>query len=251
MKQFLLPPSFKGGNELLITGKDAHYLTNVLRKAPGETFSGIDTRGARYLLTINEIREGTVLLSAQLSQDNEAAALPEITLIQCLPKGKKMDMIIRQAAELGAARIVPVISEHSIPKFDEREKEKKRLRWEKVIKEAVQQSGNTVIPEIQSVVSLPELVRRDRFSWEMGLFFYEKPLETGSLHGYLSVHPKSVALLIGPEGGFSEKEVRIVMDAGFRPVYLGKRILRVETAAASALALVQLLLMEKKLWKMH
>lgn len=266
MRQFLLPEDWmkksggKGekGENVRIGGEDAHYLKHVLRKKPGDFFPGLDREGNRYTLHILGFQENEVLLGLEEKPpakadfvDSPSGPETEITLLQCLPKGKKMDLIVRQATELGVTRILPVISRYSIPKMENIDSSKKQERWESIIKEAVQQSGTMHIPEMSTLTSLPEAVEKTTKTMDLGLFFHQDPLENGSLHGYLSLQPKKIALLIGPEGGLEEGEISLLLARGFHPVYAGERVLRTETAAVSALAMVRILLLEKELWKMY
>jgi 16S rRNA (uracil1498-N3)-methyltransferase len=262
MRQFLLPvdwikKSEGRGEKVRISGEDAHYLKNVLRKKPGDTFPGLDREGNRYTLRILDFQANEVLLGLQEENhrkphltDFPDSSVTEIILLQCLPKGKKMDLIVRQATELGVTRILPVISRHAIPKLENMDSAKKQDRWRTIIKEAVQQSGTPRMPILSTFFSLPEAVEEMAHTADLGIFFHQEPLENGSLHGYLSLQPKKIALLIGPEGGLEEGEISLLLNRGFHPVYAGQSILRTETAAVSALAMVKILLLEKELWKM-
>ena len=262
MKQFLLPEGWtrtvgEEEGQIRISGRGAHYLRNVLRKVPGDGFPGLDREGKRYILRVIAFQGDNVLLSVEEEETAKAPLAepapshgPEITLVQCLPKGKKMDLIVRQATELGAARIVPVISRYSVPKMENIDTSKKQTRWKSIIKEAVQQSGAARVPILEKLSSLSEFVEGTAKTMGLGLFFHQDPLENGSLHGYLSLQPERVTLLVGPEGGLDEREISLLLFRGFHPVYVGERVLRAETAAMSALAMVRILLLEKELWKM-
>jgi len=180
--------------------------------------------------------------------------LPPIILFQSLPKGEKMDLIVRQAAEGGIEQIVPFMSEFSAIK-NNKNTWHKFTRWEKIIKEARQQSGSITPTVIRQPLSVDGLFA----FWEelnaqntgvLGLLFHHLPLAKASLHGYLYKKPEIVALAIGPEGGFSDSEAQRFMAAGFKPVTIGETILRTETAALYAQAAVQVLLLERDSWEM-
>jgi len=146
------------------------------------------------------------------------------------------------AVEAGVDRIVPLFSEHSLPKRTSREE-----RWERIVKEARQQSGSPVDTRIETPEDLESAVA----VWAErgpGFFFHEKPLAESSLHRYLSDIPAEAAILVGPEGGLSPKEVSFLSGKGWRPVRLGANVLRADTAAIYAIAAVQILLLEHETW---
>jgi 16S rRNA (uracil1498-N3)-methyltransferase len=159
-----------------------------------------------------------------------------------------MDTIVRQCVETGVSRIVPVISSHTVVKLSDEKKTAKVKRWEKIIKEAVQQSGSPRPPAVSPVISLMDSLDYSE-EFDLKLFFHEQPLANKGLHQYLFEESKNIALFIGPEGGLSEQEVQFLQGNGFSPVWLGKRILRVDTAALFAISSIQILLLEKDAWK--
>jgi 16S rRNA (uracil1498-N3)-methyltransferase len=160
-----------------------------------------------------------------------------------------MDLIVRQATEAGVGTIVPVMSRHTVPRFDERDWRNKADRWSRVMREAVQQSGRSGLPLLEAPIDLAQIPGRWK-SRGPGILFHEKPLAHESLHGYLFRNAPQVALVIGPEGGLAEEETKLLMDAGFGPVYLGENVLRVETATLFAIAAVRIVLLEKNWWKL-
>jgi 16S rRNA (uracil1498-N3)-methyltransferase len=165
-----------------------------------------------------------------------------------------MDTIVRQAVEAGVGRIVPVQSEYTVPRFDEESSEKKRLRWLRIARQAMQQSGRQKAVEIEIPVSLQELPR----IWsglsvpeDVCLVFHEKQLSATGLHRLLSPPPRAIGICIGPEGGFSPDEAASLLHSGFQPVYINTNILRTETAALYAVAAVQTVILEKDSWKVR
>lgn len=177
--------------------------------------------------------------------------VPPVTLVQALLKGKKMDQVIRQATELGVARIIPVHSSRSVPHFSGKDGEKKAQRWRTIVREAVQQSGSSIITEVATPVPLEEAIQgMDRVP-TLKLFFHERPLAQLSLHRYLSQVPVQVTVAIGPEGGFGPGDVELFASGGFQGVTLAGTILRAETAAVAALAIVKTLLSEQGEWRLR
>lgn len=250
MRLFVLPSSFQGQEVIRLEGKDYHYLVRVLRKRVGDSFNASDGEGTLYYVTVEEIDPSSCTLRVQRRGPLEGS-FPEITLFQCIPKGRKLDLIVRQAVELGVSRIVPVVSKYSISRWDSPEEKIQRLQ--RIAREAAQQSGSPEVPEI--LPSLPLKGIGEFFHPQepdrLGLFFHQAPLARTTLHQYLSICRKAIALVIGPEGGLSEEEVAHLKQGGFFPVYLGPSVLRTETAPVFAVAAVQILLLEKTAWKLH
>jgi 16S rRNA (uracil1498-N3)-methyltransferase len=247
MKQFLLPSDYSGETTFNISGKDYHYLKHVLRLRAGDKLRGIDRKGNPHLLTIErDVNESFILLLHPESL--EAAPFPfSIDLYQCVPKGSRMDLVIRQATEIGVHRIVPLLSERTVMRVAGRDgAERKLARWIRIAKGALQQSGVRMMPAIDKPRSLVALEEREK---GCDLFFHPaKPTDT-NLHQLLAAPPRVVNLLIGPEGGFSENEIEYILGLGFSAVSLGDTVLRVETAALFAAAAVKILLLESKSWK--
>ena len=207
--------------------------------------------------------------SAPLRENN--ASNFSLILFQALPKGDKMDLIVRQAAEGGVAEIVPFASEFSMVKIkdnqglsnNQRLSDNQRLaRWRRIIKEARQQSGSKVETEICPPETLDGLFSRweriqEAWPGAVGLLFHQTPLANESLHGYLGkssglspgVLPGAVVTAIGPEGGFSPAEAERFVAAGFKPFTVGNTVLRTETAALYAQAAVRILLLERDSWE--
>ncbi len=253
MRQFILPEACAGEGEIRLTGADSKYLLKVLRLKTGAEFPAVDKAGKPYILTITE--EGGDYLKANLREDAAAASSniidkAKIILIQCLPKGKKLEMIVRQAVEAGVAMIIPVESENTVPVIKGERSGKRQQRLQKIAAEAAQQSGNRGIPVIlepAAISDLPEILKQNEIEG-MKLFFHQDQLAKASLHRYLNDSPETVSILIGPEGGISPAETDFLLASGFYPVYLGGNVLRTETAAIYALGAVKTILLEKDEW---
>ena len=246
MKQFLLPGWYRGESRISLDGQDFRYLVRVLRKRAGDELTAVDAGGTGFAMRI--LRVGRAECEVELAPAAAAPARPpgiRITLMQCLPKGRKIDLIVRQATEAGVARIVLVLSEHSQVRLDKTDARVPRLR--KVAREALQQSGAPRLPEIGEPRSLASVAQSAR-EWDTALFFHEQPRGRATLHQLLAGMPRSVAILIGPEGGLSGDETALLEGAGFHPAYLGGSVLRVETAALYALGAVKTILQERDAW---
>jgi len=246
MKQFVLPPDYGGEDRLRLEKGTFHHLAHVLRIKPGDALKGIHEDNVRYTFRVESIERDSCLLE-RITQEKPVTRNYHITLFQCLLKGKKFDQVVRQATEAGADRIVPVASAYSIPRPEEKHDKLPRLR--KIAREAVEQSGSPAIPEITSPVHLEDISR----FWDgrgMALYCNSDHDNAPALHEHLSQPCEKIALFVGPEGGLSDSDTAILRHAGFRSLYLGRNILRSETAAVYALGAVNILLMEKERWKL-
>ncbi|HOX30924.1 MAG TPA: RsmE family RNA methyltransferase [Spirochaetales bacterium] len=278
MRRFSLPPEWKPGEGCVLEGGRARYLSRVLRLAPGDRFPGLDAEGRSWLCELLEagpdrlvigvgplppgcaeperledIRGGRAAAppspaagSARLGPPE--AARPPITLVQGLPKGSKMDLVVRQAAEAGVARVLPLRALRSVPEADSAARLE---RWRRIAREALQQSGSAVPTRVEAPIGLEALpgALGEGGPGRLRLFLDEEaPLAQSSLHGYLTEAPGEVVLCVGPEGGFAAEERRFLAGSGFSPFRLPCAVLRTETAALYAVAAVEIVLSERSSW---
>jgi 16S rRNA (uracil1498-N3)-methyltransferase len=251
MRVFLLPEAGEGGRSVEIQGPGFHYLAHVLRRKTGDRFQGADTMGNRWECRITELGSDRLRLElegpAQAADEVEG---PRIRLIQALPKGRKMDLIVRQATETGVREIWPVFSRHSLARIAApADRRRRRERWLRIAREAAQQSGGERKPDIEEPVDLKLTLERERAEDEVRLIFHQDRLAAHSLHSVLAGNPRWLTLLVGPEGGFAEGEVSLAQAQGFLPITLGERVWRTETAALFAVAAVQTVIEEREAWK--
>lgn len=228
MRIFVSPETIAERTGIRLPTEKSHYLQSVLRLVEGDTLEVIDGKGKAYKAVISSIRKRDVHLdiTSELPVDAESAA--RIILCQGILKGEKMDLVVQKATELGAAEIIPLITERCLVK-----KTRKVGRWEKIAEEAAEQCGRAVIPTVHEPVPLNELSRRGRMD---GFVFWEGG---GSPLSGADPARETVYLLVGPEGGFTTAEVKTAEDYGLVRTTLGKRILRADTAAIVAVALLQ------------
>jgi 16S rRNA (uracil1498-N3)-methyltransferase len=256
MKQFILPVSPDKRGRICLSGEDYHYLVNVRRFASGTSFNARLPSGELALVRVCSVEKGR-LTGVCLPRSGEAkegesreAALPPMVLFQALPKAG-MDLIVRQAAEGGLREVVPFCSEFSVPRIGEGGKEKQK-RWQRIVKEARQQSNSPVTTEVRAPCTEEALweywqTLQDQYH-AVGLLFHQTPLAQGTLHGYLNEDYELVVLAVGPEGGFSPGELTRFLSLGFKPMVIGNTVFRVETAALYAAAAVRTILLEKFSW---
>ena len=284
MKQFILKSEPGRDGIVRLEGDDYHYLVRVRRLATGEYFPALLPNGEETLVQIQSIDRSVITGKCGGSADlpveggssaentansvnlsSAAGTLPPIILFQAMPKGDKMDLIVRQAAEGGITEIVPFVSEFSVAKTGA--KGQKFSRWERIIKEARQQSGSMTATALHEPLTIKEVFnywKKINENGALGLLFHHevsynyvnscevprKGLEKISLHGYLKENFKIVALAIGPEGGFSDKEVSLFTENGFKPLTIGDTILRTETAALYCAAAIRIILLERETWEL-
>ncbi len=239
MQQFFAEPSWIKENKVYMQGADVNHMKNVLRMKPGEDVRINDGMGKTYLCCISAYEEKGAVLDIFKELDAETELPSRIVLFQGLPKGDKMEWIVQKAVELGAYSIVPFAAKRSVVKLDEKKAAKKQERWQAIAKGAAEQSGRSIIPEVQKVMTFAEALEAAK-NLDVLLIPYELEQgmkETVKIIGNITPG-QSVGIFIGPEGGFEEEEVDRAKEAGACPVTLGKRILRTETAGLTALSIL-------------
>ncbi|MFP3042022.1 16S rRNA (uracil(1498)-N(3))-methyltransferase [Treponema primitia] len=266
MKQFILPSPPDSQGIVRLTGKDFHYLARVRRLKEGVVFNALlpaaeGNLSSEVRVLVQSVSDNCLTgqcLPAELSNRGSSGetSLPRIILFQALPKGAKLDLIVRQAAEGGIAEIHPFSSDYSIPQIEGTGRVE---RWRRIIKEARQQSGSSTATEIappctvEALLDYWETVKK-RALRPLGIILHQnprdfaEPLAQSGFHGYLSINPDLVVLTIGPEGGFSPEEVSRFLAAGLKPLVIGNTVLRTETAALYAAAAVRIILLESTTW---
>ena len=238
MSKFFVDSSAIGDSTIRITDSDDRkHMTKVLRLGIGDVIIVSDTVAYEYEAEIIEIEKDYV--DAKILDKQKFAREPElqVTLFQGIPKQGKMETIIQKTVELGVHSVVPVFTDRTVV-VDHGGFHKKIERWQKVSDEAVKQCKRGIIPEIQREETFKEMLNAI-VDFDLILFPYENE-ENFTIKDCLrnlERKPRTVAIIIGPEGGFSEKEAAAVKDVGGKCVTLGKTILRTETAGMTALAM--------------
>lgn len=239
MHHFFVSPEQIGSREILIQGGDVNHIRNVLRMTPGEqiTVSGGDA--TEYRCEIIRIEEDLVTAKIMWAEEAGAELPSKICLFQGLPKGDKMELIIQKAVELGAYEIVPVATRRTVVKLDKKKEAAKGKRWNSIAESAAKQSKRGIIPEVKPVMTFAQAVEYAK-AYEKRLIPYELAEGMEETRRILDgISPgTSVAVFIGPEGGFDESEIALAREAGILPVTLGRRILRTETAGMTVLSVL-------------
>lgn len=224
------------GGELLLEGDRARYLGRVLRLTVGDEIAVFNGEGGEWSATISAMTKNTAMLKIGDSHEAGAESPLKIHLVQGISRGERMDFVVQKATELGIKRITPVLTEYGVVKLDTARAEKRRDHWQGVAASACEQSGRTRLPLIDAPVSLKDWFGNKPPQVDAELILM--PGAKTSLTGITAPETK-VCLLIGPEGGFSQTEYEDAAVAGFTAVSLGPRVLRTETAAVAALAVMQ------------
>ena len=239
MLHLFADPSDVQDELLTITGPEVNHIRNVMRLKPGEEISvSIGGDGKEYRYGIESYTEDSVLCRLRFVKDKEVELPVKVLLFQGLPKADKMDLIVQKAVELGAAEIIPVSMERCVVKLDAGKAAKKTARWQTIAESAASQSRRSIIPRILAPMSMKEAVEYAKEQTEVRVIPYELQEDDGSVKQYLESlrEGQSVSIFIGPEGGFTPAEVELAKEAGIRPISLGRRILRTETAGLAILS---------------
>lgn len=229
-----------------ITGSDVNHIRNVLRMKAGEELWISDGRQKEYHCSIESLEEQEVLLHILYAQEPDYELPSRLYLFQGLPKADKMELIIQKAVELGAFEIIPVETKRCVVKLDAKKAEKKVSRWQQIAESAAKQSKRMLIPKVKGVLSFQEALSYAK-DLDITLIPYELAKGMGETKEILrSIVPgRSIGIFIGPEGGFEEHEVEAAVAAGAKPVTLGRRILRTETAGLAMLSVLMFQLEEE------
>lgn len=239
MLHLFADPSDVQDELLTITGPEVNHIRNVMRLKPGEEISvSIGGDGKEYRYGIESYTEDSVLCRLRFVKDKEVELPVKVLLFQGLPKADKMDLIVQKAVELGAAEIIPVSMERCVVKLDAGKVAKKTARWQTIAESAASQSRRSIIPRVLAPMSMKEAVEYAKEQTEVRVIPYELQEDDGSVKQYLESlkEGQSVSIFIGPEGGFAPGEVELAKEAGIRPISLGRRILRTETAGLAILS---------------
>ncbi len=236
MATFFLAAEQLGENEINIEGDLYHHLANVLRFQVGDPIHCSDGKSICIDGHIAAIDKKRIIVTVHRRTGLIGEAPLFVTLIQCLPRGDKMELIVRQTTELGVGAVIPVESDNSQIRLKGKGAEKSQ-RWQKVADAAAEQCGRGRIPKVFTPCSLERALDMLGNDTEI-VFCYEKENAVGLREKLLQVKSGSIAVLIGPEGGFSQREADLIVDRGGVSVTMGPRILRTETAGTAALAAI-------------
>lgn len=243
MHHFFVNPEQVEDGLIRITGSDVNHIKNVLRIRRGEEMLVSDGTGRDYLCQAEEIAGQEVTVRILETEEEGRELLSRIWLFQGLPKSDKMEFIIQKAVELGAAGIVPVTTRNTVVKLDPKKEDAKVKRWQAIAESAAKQSKRSLVPRVSGIMTLKEAfdyVESQGFSVRLIPYEHEAGMDGTKTELDAAGPGQDIAVFIGPEGGFDEREIELALSKGVRPISLGRRILRTETAG---LALLSVLMM--------
>mgnify|MGYP004515918143 FL=1 len=241
MQRFFVEPHQidEAAHQIHIVGTDVNHMSNVLRMKQGEEVWISDGGKKEYRCAIEAFSADEVLLHIIYAQEPDYELSSRIYLFQGLPKADKMELIIQKAVELGAYEIIPVETKRCVVKLDGKKAAKKVDRWQQIAESAAKQSKRMLIPNVHQVLSFKEALKYAE-SMDIRLIPYELAKGMQETKEILAAieQGQSIGIFIGPEGGFEEKEVEAAISEGAKPITLGKRILRTETAGLAILSVL-------------
>src|SRR5436190_1259786 len=247
MHRFYVRPENWNPDALTLSGPEAHHCRDVLRMKRGDKAVLFNGRGREITAEIVDLERTEVHLR-KLHESNSPLLRCHITLGQAIPKGKNMELIVQKAVEIGASEIAPLISERTIVDLDKKEAEQKKAKWQQIAIEAAKQCGQNWLPQVNAPRKLKDFFS-DAGNFDLRLI---GSLQPDAIHlkkilgDYTDQHrdrPKSVLMLVGPEGDFTPAELALAKTHGCLPITLGPIILRVETAAIYCLSVLSYELM--------
>ena len=243
MPKFFVTSNEIENDKIKIKGTDVNHIKNVLRAKIEDKIDICNTDEMKdYECKIEELTSDYIICKIISEKQNASESKVEITIFQGLPKADKMELIIQKSVELGVNKIIPVDMKRCVVKLKDRDQIKKVERWQKISEVASKQCGRGIIPKIGQVMKIKEIV--DRIGeYDIILVAYEKEennylkIEIDKLKN-LEKDKKKIAIVIGPEGGLEEEEVKQLQENGAKVITLGKRILRTETVALNMISIL-------------
>lgn len=227
-----------GPGPVTVGGQAARHVLKVLRMKPGQALILFDGKGGEFPATLTACARDSIELSVSPKLEFSRESPLRTRLAIAVPRRERMDFVIQKATELGVSQILPMLTERSVVQLGGSRAERRRTHWEHVAASACEQCGRNSLPEIASVQEFAALVSTLGEAQDHELRVMPEPM-TGELPAPGRHNVKLVTLLIGPEGGFTEKELDRARGADFQLISLGPRILRTETAALSLLSVAQ------------
>ena len=239
MRRFFIKQSKITSTKIFITGSDAAHIKKVLRMEPGDRIWLFDGRGFEYEAMIENLLAGSIEVSITKRFLSASESPVQIIVAQALLKDKKMDILARQLTEIGITKLIPFTAIRSVSRPDKKRLSARRKRWKKIAIEALKQCGRGHVTEIGETITFNDAIKIDD-GCDLKIVFWEnesKPISDAIQHR----HYRKILAVLGPEGGFSEKEIEDARVCGFVTASLGPRILRAETAAIAACTILQYL----------
>lgn len=248
MPKFFIKQEQIEKNKIIIIGQDVNHIKKVLRAKLGDELQICNSQsGENFLCEIDDITEKNIVCKIKQKIEKKVESNIKITIFQGLPKSDKMEYIIQKSVELGVYDITPIEMKRCVVKLEEKDKNKKVLRWQKISEVAAKQCGRDLIPQINNIINIKnmcDLIKK----YDIVLVAYENEKDN-TLKEQLKIIKKNIdmkqkdsqvniGIVIGPEGGLEEQDIEIMKENGAQIITLGKRILRTETVALNILSII-------------
>lgn len=235
-------------DKIIIQGQDVNHIKKVLRAKIGDELQICNSKTKEnFLCNIEDIKNEDILCQIKQKIEENVESNIEVTIFQGLPKADKMEYIIQKSVELGAYDITPVEMKRCVVKLDEKDKNKKQLRWQKISEVAAKQCGRDIIPQINKIINIKNLCNLIE-KYDIVLVAYENETKNTLKKEIKEIKEKlnleksdnkiEIGIVIGPEGGLENQDVELLKENGAKVITLGRRILRTETVALNVLSII-------------
>ncbi len=238
MSRFYVPRDLIKGNVISIDGDEAHHILDVMRLKKFDEVTVFDGMGKEYAGFVKNAGRRSLVVEIVQTRSVPERETPDITLVQAIPKKGKMDFIVEKATELGARSIIPVMTDRTIVDWNKAKRTSAAQRWRRIAREASKQCGASRLPEVGEIMDFSEFLKRPS-NYGLALIAALSD-EARYIDEVITDYKKgaSVAVSIGPEGDFTPREIDAAREKGFKLISLGSRVLKSDTAALAALAIL-------------
>lgn len=239
MSRFFVPAESVRGGRILVTGKEAHHILDVMRLKESDKVVTFDGMGNEYTGFIKKADRKTLLIEITETHASSAKSGLNITLIQAIPKKEKMDYIVEKSTELGVSSIIPVITERTIPKWDQSKKLSSPQRWRRIAENASKQCGRSDVPKVEAVKNFGDAIKELK-NGSLKLIAALSDASVPLKEVFKDIEPcgMDIVVAIGPEGDFTQRELDAAKGVHFTTVSLGPRVLKSDTAGLAVLAIL-------------
>ncbi|MDB4349868.1 16S rRNA (uracil(1498)-N(3))-methyltransferase [Omnitrophica bacterium] len=238
MSRFYVEPGKRSEDKLYVDGKEAHHILDVMRLKKGDRVSAFDGTGREYFGTIEEVAKKGLIIKIDQTREKSSKKDHHITLAQSIPRREKMDYIVQKAAELGADKIIPMITQRTVVRLKKEKIPARLKRYRELAREAAKQCGSSSVTAIEDCLKFHEVLEKAQ-GYDLSIIPSVGHVEKKSLKEKLSAfRGRSILILIGPEGGFDPAELEAASKKEITFVSLGENVLKCDTAALAAIAMI-------------
>lgn len=237
MSRFYVPKECISGNKISIEGREAHHILDVMRLKVSDEVIVFDGTGKEYVGIVKEAGRKSLLLEVIKVRSALPQSRYSVTLIQAIPKKDKMDHIVEKATELGISVIAPVMTMRTIPEWNEAKMQSIVIRWQAISQEAAKQSGRADLPQIKPIAAFDAAIK-NYIKYDLKLIAALSDKAIRLKDALRCCQGGRIAVAIGPEGDFTNEEIGVAEEAGFRTISLGPRVLKSDTAGLALLSMI-------------